>query len=181
MRELFKKYKSVVWFLLVFVGTYTVLSLLYGIYLDYGQNRFDGVDPITRIVAGQSGQLLNEWGFNTMLETESDYSAILLKMEGRSVLLIVEGCNSISIIILFIAFILAFRQDWKKTLAFLLAGSALIYAVNLIRIVVLAIALAKYPEHQEVLHEVVFPAVIYGMVFILWLLWVRSIPKMRKA
>jgi hypothetical protein len=31
-----------------------------------------------------------------------------------------------------------------------------------------------YPQYQEVLHGVIFPLFIYGVVFILWIVWVNK-------
>ena len=86
---------------------------------------------------------------------------------------IIEGCNAVSVILLFVAFVLAFAQQFKKTMLFLLAGITLIYSINLVRICILAIALYEYPEQGDFLHGVVFPGIIYGMVFLLWVLWVK--------
>jgi exosortase family protein XrtF len=79
--------------------------------------------------------------------------------------------------ILFVSFIVAFAQKFKKTLLYMLGGLALIYATNIIRIVLLSIALYQYPESSDFLHDIVFPGIIYGMVFLLWLFWVRAISK----
>lgn len=177
MKALFVKYKSVLWFLLVFIGSYLMLSVIYGYYLKFGQEHNNGADPITQMVAGQSERLLTEWGYEAKVETVHDYPGMLLYMGKQLVGQIVEGCNSISIIILFVAFVLAFRQGWKKTVAFLLAGAILVYAINLVRIAILAIALARYPEYQDFLHKIIFPGIIYGMVFLLWVLWIRTLPK----
>jgi exosortase family protein XrtF len=103
---------------------------------------------------------------------------MVLNINGSYLASIIEGCNSISIIILFIAFIVAFAQNFKKTFFFILAGSLLIYVVNVFRIVILAIALYHYPNQEKFLHAVVFPGIIYGMVFLLWMLWIkRLVPK----
>lgn len=177
MKALLLKYKAVLWFLLVFMGSYLLMSLMYGFYLDYAETHFDGVDPVTQMVAHQTEQLLNEWGQDAQVRVTQGFPGMQLRIKGQIVGLIVEGCNSISIIILFVAFVLAFRQGFTKTILFLLAGGVLVYAVNLIRIAILSMALAKYPEYQDFLHRVIFPGIIYGMVFLLWILWIRSIPK----
>jgi len=53
----------------------------------------------------------------------------------------------------------------------------LIYAMNIIRIALLTIAIYERPEHTELLHGTVFPAVIYGTVFLLWLGWINAYKK----
>jgi exosortase family protein XrtF len=87
---------------------------------------------------------------------------------------IVEGCNAISVIILFIAFVIAFKGDFKKTVLFVLAGSILIHLLNVVRIALIAIALYHYPQHEHLLHGVIFPLIIYGIVFLLWVIWVNQ-------
>ena len=61
--------------------------------------------------------------------------------------------------------------------SFIFTGIVLIYSVNVLRISILAIALYKYPQFSNTLHGVVFPAIIYGMVFLLWMIWVRMLTK----
>jgi exosortase family protein XrtF len=177
MKELFRKYKAVLRFVLLFLGTYVLLSFLYGGFLQLSKSGAYHPDYITHQVSKQSETLINEIGYTARVLPESNFPSMQLFINGEIVGQIIEGCNSISIIILFISFILAFAQIWKKTVLFILGGSVLIYSVNLIRIAILAIALYEFPEYQEILHTVIFPGIIYGMVFLLWVLWVRSLPK----
>lgn len=163
--------------MLLFLGTYILLSILYGGYLQLSKNGNDHPDYLTRLVAEQSETLINSIGYTAIVFPDPDYPSMQLTINNKRVGQIIEGCNSVSIIILFVAFIIAFAQNWKKTLLFLIAGAVLIYAVNLIRIALLAIALYQFPRYQEILHTVIFPGIIYGMVFLLWVMWVRSAPK----
>lgn len=91
---------------------------------------------------------------------------------------VVEGCNSISVIILFVSFIAAFAGRFKSTFVYMLSGSVIIYVVNLLRIVILSIGLYNYPWRREELHTVIFPLIIYGMVFLLWMFWVNRYSKL---
>ena len=90
---------------------------------------------------------------------------------------IVEGCNSLSVMILFFSFVLSFFARLKTTLFFILAGSVIIYVMNIVRIAILTIGIYEYPQHAEFLHSIVFPLIIYGTVFILWIIWVRIYSK----
>lgn len=38
-----------------------------------------------------------------------------------------------------------------------------------------SVALYHFPQYEHVLHNIVFPLVIYGIVFLLWILWVTKI------
>jgi exosortase family protein XrtF len=93
---------------------------------------------------------------------------------------IIEGCNAVSVIILFISFIVAFSGKFKTTFYFILSGVLLIYILNVIRIALLAVLLFKFPENEHILHGVFFPLIIYGLVFVLWVIWVNKFSKYAK-
>lgn len=181
MKELFRKYKSVLRFLLLFLGSYIVLSLIYGGYLTLSKGDLYTSDSITQLVAKQSSAVLNTIGYHAAVVANKDLPSMQLWVEGVQVGTIIEGCNSISIIILFVAFILAFSASYKKTILFVFAGATLIYTFNIVRIAILAIALYQYPKYQEILHTVVFPGIIYGLVFVLWVIWVKSLNTINKT
>ena len=77
-----------------------------------------------------------------------------------------------SALILFLAFMLSFFGKLKPTLIFILAGLAIIYGINIVRIALLSIGIYEMPEKAHFLHEIVFPLVIYGTVFLLWIIWI---------
>jgi len=112
-----------------------------------------------------------------MAVPHSTEPSVKLIVNGQYLARVVEGCNSVSVIILFVAFIVAFSGKWKTTFFYILSGSVLIYSVNLLRVVLLSMWLYHYPEYKEVLHAVVFPVIIYGMVFLLWVFWVNRFSK----
>ncbi|MBX2827019.1 MAG: exosortase family protein XrtF [Flavobacteriaceae bacterium] len=180
MKDIFLRYKSVIRFVVLFLGTYLVLTFLYSWYLQSSKGSSYPPDFITHLVAKQSSNVLNGMGYDAMVTPHESQPTMKLFVNSVYLARIIEGCNAVSIIILFIAFVVAFAQRWKKTLLFILAGSVLIYGVNIIRIAMLAIALYKYPQYNEMLHTVVFPGIIYGMVFLLWMIWVRGLKQKKE-
>ena len=181
MREIFHKYKSVIRFILTFLGTYFVLALLYQVYLKYGASEVYYPDPITHLVAQQSESVIDSFGYDSLIEPHPNEASMKLYVNGKFLARIVEGCNAISVILLFIAFIVAFFDTWKTTLVYILAGSAVIYGLNIFRIAFLCIGIYEYPEQYHLLHGILFPLVIYGIVFLLWLFWVNRFSKKRKS
>lgn len=157
------------------MGTYLLLSFLYGLYLNLAKNGTYPPDFVTHHVAKQSGGLISALGYSAEVIPHDKQPTMKLFVEGKYLARIIEGCNAISIIILFIAFVIAFAERFKKTLLFILFGILLIYGVNLVRIAILAVALYEYPQYKHVLHGAVFPGLIYGMVFLLWMLWIRNL------
>lgn len=175
--------KTVVLFLIKFFGTYLLLFLLYSFYLEKTQNETDSgfaCAPITKTVAEQTQYLLTIFGYPTEIEQDTETLAVKLFINGDFTAFIVEGCNSISIIILFISFIIAFAGKLKTTVLYILFGSLLIYFTNIIRIVIISIALYKYPQYQQILHEIIFPSIIYGTTFLLWFIWIRKFSTLKK-
>ena len=169
----------VIKFILTFLLVYAVLSLAYKFYLDYSEGSTFYPDYFTNLTAKQSKALIESVGYDVQVVPHAAEPSMKLIINGKWVVRVIEGCNSISVVILFIAFIIAFADTWKNTILYLLAGSVLIYSVNLFRIAVISIALFHYPWHNEVLHSVIFPLIIYGMVFILWMIWVRRFTKQK--
>ena len=180
MKTLFAKYKSVIKFILTFLLVYAVLSVSYKFYLDFSKGSKYYPDYVTNLTALQSESLLETVGYEARTEPHPDEASMKLIINDKYVARVIEGCNSLSVIILFISFIVAFSERWKSTLLYLLAGSVLIYVVNLIRIVILSIGLYHYPWRREILHTVIFPLIIYGMVFLLWMFWVNRYARLKK-
>ncbi|MBJ6366553.1 exosortase family protein XrtF [Snuella sedimenti] len=181
MRALLIQYKTVIKFILTFLIVYIVLSLLYKAYLQYAINTKYYPDYVTNLVAKQVGVLLNDIGYETQVLEHSDEPSIKLIVNGKYLARIIEGCNSLSVIILFLAFVVAFAGRLKTTILYVICGAVLIYIVNLVRIVFFAVALYHYPWRSEVLHSVVFPGIIYGIVCLLWVLWVNRFSNLSRG
>lgn len=177
LKSVYKKNKAVVKFLITFFGTYIVLALLYQAYIKYipWENYYP--DYITQKVAEQSYHVIDFLGFDTYINKHPRLPQMQLWVKDKAVVRIIEGCNSISVIIMFLSFILAFRKEFKKTLIYILSGSLLIYVLNIIRIALLTLGLYYYPQYKDFLHDIIFPLFIYGVVFLLWLYWIKNYKK----
>lgn len=173
MKALFVKYKSVIRFIITFLVVYGALSIMYKLYLDYSENSRYYPDYLTNLVAKQSQSLIETIGYDATIAPHPNEPSMKLIINNKFVARVIEGCNSVSVIILFVSFIIAFAGKWKTTLFYLLVGSVLIYTINLIRIVILSVGLYHYPWRREILHIVIFPLIIYGFVFLLWMFWVN--------
>ncbi|WP_223845602.1 exosortase family protein XrtF [Flavobacterium selenitireducens] len=169
-----KQYTPFFIFLVKFFAVYAGLTLVYQIYLNsFEVSRFE-TDDFTRSVAVQTKWFTDRLGYLTEIKPHVSQPSVMFILEGKYVSRVVEGCNALSVIILFSAFVVAFKGSWKKTILFILAGAFVIHILNIMRIGLLSIALLHYPEHEHILHGVIFPAVIYGVVFLLWIVWVNK-------
>lgn len=175
--QLFKKYKSVLRFILIFLGSYFIFSILYNGYLEFFQSQKYYPDFFTHLVAVQSEAIIETFGYTTRIIPHEQELSMKLYIDDFFLARIVEGCNAISIIILFTSFVLSFFAKIKTTFLFILAGIVIIYVMNIVRIAILAIGIYEYPQHADFLHSIVFPLIIYGTVFLLWIIWVRIYSK----
>jgi exosortase family protein XrtF len=165
-------YRPFLVFLAKFFLTYLVLTLIYQGYLSlFDKNSVDG---ITRFVARNTEQLLTLFETDFYIKQISRTSNIMFYYNQEAVARMIEGCNAISVIILFASFVVSFSGKWKTTFFFILGGSIFIYILNVIRIALLCLALYWFPEYQSLLHEIIFPLFIYGVVFVLWVVWVNK-------
>ncbi|MBU2949109.1 exosortase family protein XrtF [Tamlana agarivorans] len=180
MKTLFIKYKSVIKFMLTFLGVYIVLSLIYSFYLKFSDGSMYYPDYFTNLVGLQTAELLEFFGYHSEVVKHTEEPSLKLLLKGEYLARIVEGCNAFSVIILFISFIIAFSGTLKITAIYILSGSVIIYTINLLRIAVLTIGLYHFPEYDSMLHNVIFPGIIYGMVFFLWVFWVNRFSNLKK-
>ena len=86
---------------------------------------------------------------------------------------IVDGCNGIAAMGLFLGFILAYPGDWKNRISFCFAGVGIIYLVNILRVVTLTITQVKWPEFFDFTHDYSTTAIFYIVIFMLWMVWVN--------
>lgn len=173
MKTLFEQYKPFLLFLGKFFLSYLLLAIVYRFYLATIAD--DAIDGITTNVSFLTSKIANIFGLDII--TKADYLQYQIIFKGKYIARIIEGCNAISVIILFIAFIVAFSGKLKVTLLYILGGSLLIYFLNIFRIIFLTVLIYHFPDQEHLLHGVLFPLIIYGIVFLLWIYWVKNYSK----
>lgn len=167
---MFKDFYPVLKILLRFVGIYLILVLLYQWYL--GSCNDPILDPISRWVGQQASWIQNQINYTTLLIDGDKGVGIFFYVKNEYVSRMVEGCNAVSVMIMFVAFVSAFYKGFK-TFAFILGGLIMLHIMNVLRIVGLNIVLRDYKEYGKMCHDYVFPAVIYGTVVVLWIIWIK--------
>lgn len=174
MKAVINQHKPFFVFLFKFLAFYIIFALAYKVYLNqYDVSKFE-IDFISENVAHQTVSVLNFFGVNAQTFHHDFEPSMKIIFNGKYSSRIIEGCNAVSVIILFSAFVFAFSNKFKSALLYIVIGSVIIYALNIVRIALLTYALFYYPQYEELLHGTVFPLFIYGVVFILWVLWVTK-------
>ena len=165
-----KDFKPVLGILLRFIIIYLVLLFAYQFYLTSFKEQ--GLDPYSRMIADHVMLIQNKMNFPTHLFDDVPNEQVGYIVKNQYVTRMVEGCNAVSVIILFVSFIFAFYKG-SKTFVFVAASLVTLYMMNVLRIVGLNIVTCDYPQYSKMSHDYLFPAVIYGSVVLLWLIWIK--------
>lgn len=179
MLQLARKYLSVIRFIISFLGAYVLLAFLYHLFLQQSGSARFYPDFFTHLVALQSEAVVAALGYQAQVTPGFPEETIHLMVNGRFVARIIEGCNAVSIIILFVSFMFAFFGRPRTTLLYILSGAVLIYVTNILRIAFMAVGIYELPRYSYFLHSILFPLIIYGAVFLLWIIWIRIYSKTR--
>lgn len=154
------------------MGTYIALVVLYNFYL--GQYLpFNDPDPYTVKVAEATSATLNAAGFDASAVKDEQNPYMNIIMDGQVTTIVNEGCNAISILIIFVAFVIAFSTTFLQTGVFIFAGLIILQIMNVLRIAFLNYIYRYHYDYGEMTHDYVFPAVIYGSIVVLWIVWVK--------
>jgi exosortase family protein XrtF len=178
LKKYFIQFKPFLIFIGTFFSAYILLTLLYKLYLNgFEQNDVDG---ITNIVGRNVEQLMQLFNCDVSIHKNATNFWLEIWYNKKYMARVIEGCNAVSVIILFVAFVIAFSGKLKPTLLYILFGVFMIHIFNVIRIALLTVLLFNFPEKEHFLHGVFFPLIIYGLVFILWIIWMNKFSKYAK-
>jgi exosortase H (IPTLxxWG-CTERM-specific) len=89
------------------------------------------------------------------------------------------GCNGVEATIVLVAAILAFPASWKHKLAGLAAGIVAVQGLNVVRVISLFYLGQWDRQWFEWAHLYVWQALIMLDVLIVWLVWIRTLPRER--
>jgi exosortase H (IPTLxxWG-CTERM-specific) len=87
------------------------------------------------------------------------------------------GCNGVEATIVLVAAILAFPAPWKHKLAGLVAGIVAVQGLNVVRVISLFYLGQWNYDWFEWAHLYVWQALIMLDVLVVWLIWVRTLPR----
>ncbi len=123
MKTYLQEYRPFFVFLIKFFLVYIGLTVIYRLYL----NQFDSlilfqVDDFTQLVANQVNEILSFFNYNTSLELHNNEPSVKLFLDAIYIARVVEGCNALSVMILFVAFVIALPNTIYQTWQFIAPG-----------------------------------------------------------
>jgi len=170
--KLIKEFWPALRFLLTFIGVYFAGNVIYGTYIEFVQPT---PDLFTRAIAEQTSWVLNLFNEPVSTQLNKVGPTVFLNRGSNTVLNIYEGCNGVNVLIVFVAFLLAFSGQTKTKVVFLASGCLLINIANIIRIVLLYFVSLRYQIYFYFIHKYIFTIVLYAIVVILWIAFVKRL------
>jgi exosortase H (IPTLxxWG-CTERM-specific) len=154
-----------------FVVFLLLLAVLFGLELTPPAQRWF-VEPWTDTLARVSAGLV------TWFDPNVTSNGKVLRSSASSFAVSIEaGCNGVEATLVLLAAMLAFPASWSRKALGLAAGIAAVQGLNIIRVISLFYLGQWNREVFEWAHLYVWQALIMLDVLIVWLLWVRTLPR----
>ena len=154
-----------------FLAFLIVQGVLFGLELTpWAQHWFvvPWTDTLARVSAG-----IVKWFDSGVLA----HGNILQSTRNGFAVSIEAGCNGVEATIVLLAAILAFPAPWKRKLVGLAVGVVAVQGLNVVRVISLFYIGQWSLPIFEFAHRYVWQALIMLDVLIVWLLWVRTLPR----
>jgi len=158
-----------------FLGFLLLQALLFGLELTpWVQQWF--VIPWTDTLATISAGLVKVFDPTVIAEGN-----VLQSAHNGFAVAIEAGCNGVEATIVLVAAMLAFPAPWKRKLVGLAIGILAVQGLNVVRVISLFYLGQWNFDLFEFAHQYVWQALIMLDVLVVWLLWVRTLPRAAPA
>lgn len=159
-----RKIRTIIKFFLIFFG---VIGLYYAIVLFMNESLFE---PYINLNAYLSGNLIKLFADNVSVSGNKIISDGL-------VIILSFGCEGSESLVIFIAGLLAFPSKLNYKLKGLFLGGAVLYALNIIRIIILFFIGKMDFEIFHLFHDEILPIVFIIISVIAWVIWLKGVEK----
>jgi exosortase H (IPTLxxWG-CTERM-specific) len=154
-----------------FLGFLILQALLFGAELTpWAQIWF--VTPWTNALAAISAGLVQLFDPQVLAEGK-----VLQSARNGFAVSIEAGCNGVEATIVLVAAMLAFPASWERKLIGLAVGVVAVQGLNVIRVISLFYLGQWSRDAFDFAHQYVWQALIMLDVLVIWLLWVRTVPR----
>lgn len=159
-------------FFLSFVGLTLVWFMAYEFYIKHN-GKLD--ELITVITTKFIILLLNFSGYSSFYTPARQLGETYIYINQSTAPIVRMGasCNGLELFVLFIFYIIAYPGKWKYKIPFMIFGIALIFMVNVLRSYWLTLMSYHHSPYFDLFHRYIFIFLIYGVVFLLWMIWAK--------
>ncbi|MFY0608221.1 MAG: archaeosortase/exosortase family protein [Cyclobacteriaceae bacterium] len=96
-----------------------------------------------------------------------------ISIDNQPVVLVADACNGLELLALFIGFLLAFPGPIRFKLVIIPLGTIVIFLLNIIREIVLALNYKYFQETFEFNHKYTYVFIVYVSIFLIWRFWLN--------
>lgn len=122
-----------------------------------------------------SNDILHMMNIPSYIDVESEHVMLLMDSAYKNAgVWVGDNCNGFKLFSIFSIFIIAFPGSWVSKLWYIPLGLVVIHLANVVRIIALFIISDHHPEWLDFNHLYTFTAFVYGVIFLLWIIWVRG-------
>ncbi|NNF56735.1 MAG: archaeosortase/exosortase family protein [Rhodothermaceae bacterium] len=164
VRTLLANNRALVRFVAIMVAAYLVWYVIYDLWL-LPDGRLD--EWLSIKVAGWTAGLINLFG------GEAVHAERIVRMPGTLGIQLINGCNGLAVLSLFVGFVLAYPGSWARRAWFIPLGIVVVLGTNVVRCAVLLLLQRQSMEAFEAGHGGAGLVVFYFVVFLLWMVWAR--------
>ena len=151
-------------FLLRVVGLFLVWLLLVSNFLNF-YDVFN--EALLDLIQDSSLLLIDFVGFETFSQGRN------FGIENSSGVILGAPCDGLSLMYLYMSFIVAVPGKWKTKLFWIVAGIIGIQVLNVIRVISLIIIVVYRPSLLSFNHDYTFTFLIYTLIFVSWIFYFR--------
>lgn len=160
-------------FLKFLITSSLVYALLYFIY-EFIIKKQTFIDQhFIAFIINSSESILQLFNYKTF-KVLSDNDFQVIGIDGSSGVWIGAACNAVTLFFLFSVFVLAYPGHQKNKLWYVPIGILSIHFLNILRVLALALIAFYKPDLLEFNHTYTFTFIIYGYIFLLWMIWVNK-------
>lgn len=109
--------------------------------------------------------------------TIDDLNYQMIGVDGAHPVWIGGPCDGVSIMAIFFIFVCAYPGNQIHKLWYVPLGIIAIHFINILRVAALTLINFYAPEYLDFNHNYTFTFIVYGFIFILWMIWVNKLSK----
>jgi exosortase family protein XrtF len=131
---------------------------------------------LTNITCFSTAKLLSVFYDNvgTIYTHNNATRSAIITVNGHGVLGILDPCNALDIIVLYISFLFCFPGTMSRRIMFIIIGLPYIYFINTIRCALIAWLNMAHKGWVDISHHYIFTASVYLLVFYLWTIYTKK-------
>ena len=122
-------------------------------------------------------------GFTSIRESKTSFyhgkqmveEASKIYHNGKEIIYVIDRCNGLELIVLYIGFIVCMPSKFWRKLLFIIAGAILLDITNILRCSVLIYLQEYHRTYFEIAHYYLFKASMYTITFLMWIIFARKI------